>query len=159
MHSDFTVFHAHLAEACRHRKKTPDPLCAVAVDLHFAGVRALDVYRLAKIADELDVSVDWLLRRSDMMELPKAKKKTGPVIRAASEEPRYLSRWLAADVKNRLSGGTPQANDVSISLGVILQGSRRQISEAYWLIARSEENFAVRATLMIAFLSQPSLSW
>jgi hypothetical protein len=71
--SDFTVFHAHLAEACRDRKKTPDPLCAAAVDLHFAGVRALDVYRLAKLADELDVSVDWLLGRSDMMELPKAK--------------------------------------------------------------------------------------
>ena len=70
VHSDFTVFHAHLAEACRHRKKTPDPLCAAAVDLHFAGVRALDVYRLAKIADELDVSVDWLLGRSDMMEIP-----------------------------------------------------------------------------------------
>ena len=70
MHSDFTVFREHLAEACRDRKRTPDPLCAAAVDLHFAGVRALDVYRLAKIADELDVSVDWLLGRSDMMELP-----------------------------------------------------------------------------------------
>jgi hypothetical protein len=71
MRSDFTVFHGHLAEACRDRKKTPDPLCAAAMDLHFAGVRALDVYRLAKIADELNVSVDWLLGRSDMMELPR----------------------------------------------------------------------------------------
>ena len=71
MHSDFTVFHEHLADAYRDRKKSPDPLCAAAVDLHFAGVRALDVYRLAKIADELDVSVDWLLGRSDMMELPR----------------------------------------------------------------------------------------
>jgi hypothetical protein len=70
MHSDFTVFREHLAEACRDRKKSPDPLCAAAVDLHFAGLRALDVYRLAKIADELDVSVDWLLGRSDKMELP-----------------------------------------------------------------------------------------
>ena len=80
MPSDFTVFHAHLAEACRDRKKAPDPLCAAAVDLHFAGVRALDVYRLAKLADELDVSVDWLLGRSDMMEVPKAKKQaaSGP---------------------------------------------------------------------------------
>jgi hypothetical protein len=69
--SDFTVFREHLAEACRDRKKTPDPLCAAAMHLHFAGVRALDVYRLAKIADELDVSVDWLLGRSDMMELPR----------------------------------------------------------------------------------------
>jgi hypothetical protein len=71
MHSDFTVFREHLAEACRDRKKSPDPLCAAAVDLHFAGLRALDVYRLAKIADELDVSVDWLLGRSDKMELPR----------------------------------------------------------------------------------------
>ena len=84
MQSDFTVFHEHLAEACRDRNKTPDPLCAAAVDLHFAGVRALDVYRLAKLADELDVSVDWLLGRSDMMELPKTKKnaKTGPAGKA-----------------------------------------------------------------------------
>jgi len=71
MHSDFTVFREHLSEACRDRKKSRDPLCAAAVDLHFAGVRALDVYRLAKIADELDVSVDWLLGRSDKMELPR----------------------------------------------------------------------------------------
>jgi hypothetical protein len=27
-------------------------------------VKALDVYRLTQIADRLDVSVDWLLRRS-----------------------------------------------------------------------------------------------
>jgi len=82
--SDFAVFREHLAAACRKRKMTPDPLCAAAVDLHFAGLRALDVYRLAKIADELDVSVDWLLGRSDMMELPKTKKnaKTGPAGKA-----------------------------------------------------------------------------
>ena len=80
MQSDFAVFREHLAAACRKRRMTPDPLCAAAVDLHFAGLRALDVYRLAKIADELDVSVDWLLGRSDMMEMPKAKKEacTGP---------------------------------------------------------------------------------
>ncbi len=71
MHSNFTVFREHLAEAYRDRKKDPDPLCAAAVDLHFAGVRALDIYRLAKIADELDVSLDWLLGRSDTMELPR----------------------------------------------------------------------------------------
>ena len=71
MQSDFRVFREHLEDAYRDRKKSPDPICAAAVDLHFAGVRALDVYRLAKIADELDVSVDWLLGRSDMMELPR----------------------------------------------------------------------------------------
>ncbi len=75
MQSDFTVFHENLAAACRERKTTHDPLCAAAVNLHFAGVRALDVYRLARIADNLDVSVDWLLGRSDVMELPKANAK------------------------------------------------------------------------------------
>lgn len=57
---------------------THDPLCAAAVDLHFAGVRALDIYRLARIADNLEVSVDWLLGRSDSVELPN-KKTENPV--------------------------------------------------------------------------------
>ena len=43
--------------------------------LDFAGLKALDIYRLAQIADRLDVSVDWLLGRSGVMELPKAKGK------------------------------------------------------------------------------------
>jgi hypothetical protein len=75
MQSDFAVLRENLAAACRERKMTHDPLCAAAVDLHFAGVRALDIYRLATIADNLDVSVDWLLGRSDTMELPKARAK------------------------------------------------------------------------------------
>ena len=36
-------------------------------------LKALDVYRLAEIADRLDVSVDWLLGRSEIMEVPKAR--------------------------------------------------------------------------------------
>ena len=48
---------------------------AAAVDLHFAGLKALDVYRLAEIADRLDVSVDWLLGRSEIMEVPKARAR------------------------------------------------------------------------------------
>ena len=87
MPSDFAVFREHFAAACRKRKMTPDPLCAAAVDLHFAGLRALDVYRLAKIADELDVSVDWLLGRSDMMEMPEAKAK-----KRSLREPRELRK-------------------------------------------------------------------
>ncbi len=75
MQSDFAIFRENLAAACRERNMTHDPHCAAAVDLHFAGVRALDVYRLAKIADSLQVSVDWLLGRSDMMELPKKNGK------------------------------------------------------------------------------------
>ena len=71
MQSNFTVLRANLAAAYRKRKVIQDPLCTAAVDLHFAGVRALDIYRLARMADELDVSVDWLLGRSDVMELRK----------------------------------------------------------------------------------------
>jgi len=73
MQSDLSVFRDHLAKACRLRKMTHDGTSAAAVGLHFAGLRALDIYRLAHIADELDVSVDWLLGRSDVMELPKGK--------------------------------------------------------------------------------------
>jgi hypothetical protein len=76
--SNLTVLRENLAVACRERKMTHDPLCAAAVDLHFAGVRALDIYRLATIADNLDVSVDWLLGRSDSMEVPKAKANSRP---------------------------------------------------------------------------------
>lgn len=73
MQSNLCVLHDHLLKACRLRKKTHDHLCAAAVDLHFAGLKALDIYRLAQIADKLDVSVDWLLGRSDVMELPHPK--------------------------------------------------------------------------------------
>ena len=76
MQSDFTVLREHLAAACRERNMTHDPHCAAAVDLHFAGVRALDIYRLARIADTLEVSVDWLLGRTDSMELPNGKAKS-----------------------------------------------------------------------------------
>jgi hypothetical protein len=38
-------------------------------------VKALDIYRLARIADNLDVSVDWLLGRSDSMEVTESKAK------------------------------------------------------------------------------------
>ncbi|MGO9544754.1 MAG: hypothetical protein ACLPPF_08165 [Rhodomicrobium sp.] len=75
MQSDFSAFRDHLAEACRLRNKTHDPHCASAIGLHFAGLKALDVYRLAQIADQLDVSVDWLLGRSDKMELPKEQAR------------------------------------------------------------------------------------
>lgn len=40
-----------------------------AIDLEFSGLKALDIERLSQIADKLDVSMDWLLGRSDRMEL------------------------------------------------------------------------------------------
>jgi hypothetical protein len=74
MKSDFSGLGEHLAQACRLRKmRTFDPYCTAAIGLHFAGLRALDIYRLAHMADQLDVSVDWLLGRSDTMELPERR--------------------------------------------------------------------------------------
>jgi len=73
MQSNFTVFRANLAAARRERKTPYDPQSTAAVELHFAGIRPLDIYRFAGIADELNVSLDWLLGRSDAMELPKDK--------------------------------------------------------------------------------------
>ena len=82
MPTDFSLFRERMAEACRIRGMTHDAVCRSigmggrrTVDLDFAGLRALDIYRLTQIADRLDVSVDWLLGRSDVMELPKAKGK------------------------------------------------------------------------------------
>jgi hypothetical protein len=41
------------------------------IDLAVSGLRALDVDRLAQIADRLDGLIGWLLVRSDAMKLPK----------------------------------------------------------------------------------------
>lgn len=78
MQANFSLFREHLTEAYRLRNLNYDPVCAAAINLHFAGLKALDVYRLAKMADELDVSVDWLLGRSERMELPKSSGQSEP---------------------------------------------------------------------------------
>jgi hypothetical protein len=44
-------------------------------DLEHSGARVLDIHRLVQIADQLDVSIDWLLGRSDVMEAAKAETK------------------------------------------------------------------------------------
>ena len=44
------------------------------VDLETFGLQALNVYRLTQIADRLDVSVDWLLGRTDNMEAHKGER-------------------------------------------------------------------------------------
>jgi hypothetical protein len=75
MQTNFSVLHDHLAEACRLRKMSHDRVCFEAVELHFAGLRALDAFQLAQIADRLDVSMDWLLGRREAMDVPKAKAK------------------------------------------------------------------------------------
>ena len=77
MPTDFNVFRDRLAEACRVRGMTHDAVYRSigmggrrALDLQFSGLRALDLYRVCQIADRLDVSLDWLLGRSDAMEIP-----------------------------------------------------------------------------------------
>jgi hypothetical protein len=79
MSTDFSLFRDRFAEACRIRGMKPDAVyrsiglgARRTLDLQSVGVlRTLDLYRVCQIADRLDVSLDWLLGRSDMMELPK----------------------------------------------------------------------------------------
>jgi hypothetical protein len=83
MPTDFSLFRHRFAEACRLRDMKPDAVYRSvgiggrrALDLQSVGVlRALDLYRVCQIADRLDVSLDWLLGRSDVMELPQDGKQ------------------------------------------------------------------------------------
>jgi hypothetical protein len=77
MQTNFSLFRERLAEACRARKMTHIELFRSVgiggrrvVYFHSHGIKALDLYRVCQIADALNVSVDWLLGRSDAMELP-----------------------------------------------------------------------------------------
>ncbi len=88
--SDFTVFRDRIAEACHLRNMPQAKLYARvglggrrAVDFELSGVSAIDINRLALIAEQLDVSLDWLLGRTNVMsvlempepEPPKRKAK------------------------------------------------------------------------------------
>ena len=85
MQTDFSLFRERLAEACRARNTTETKVCSRiglgakrALHLASAGPRAIDVYRLCQIADVLDISLDWLTGRSnvmDVMEMPELPKK------------------------------------------------------------------------------------
>ncbi len=82
MSTNFSLFRDRFAEACRVRDMKPDAVyrsvgigARRTLDLQSVGVlRALDLYRVCQIADRLNVSLDWLLGRSDVMELPKDEK-------------------------------------------------------------------------------------
>jgi hypothetical protein len=88
MRTDFHLFRERLAEACRARGTTEAKVCAQiglgarrAFHLALAGPRAIDVWRLCQIAEELDVSLDWLTGRSNVMDVmerpePEPKRKT-----------------------------------------------------------------------------------
>ena len=45
------------------------------LDVHLSGLRALDLYRVCQIGHGFDVSVDWLLGRTDVMNLPGLRPK------------------------------------------------------------------------------------
>jgi len=82
MPTNSSVFRERLAEACRIRGTTSDAVCRSigmggrrALNVHLLGLHALDLYRVCQIADRLEVSVDWLLGRSDVMYI--AQKKRG----------------------------------------------------------------------------------
>jgi transcriptional regulator with XRE-family HTH domain len=74
MQTDYSVFSERLAEACQARNITRDRLCAgIRMDgrrttsFLIQGLKAIDLYRVCQIADKLDVSIDWLLGRSNVM--------------------------------------------------------------------------------------------
>jgi hypothetical protein len=83
MSTDFSLFRERFAEACRVRGMKPAAVyksiglgARRALDLESVGVlRALDLYRVCQIADRLGVSVDWLVGRSEVMEVSKGNVK------------------------------------------------------------------------------------
>jgi hypothetical protein len=80
MRTDFRLFRERLAEACRARNETETKICQQiglsgrrAITLALTGPGAIDLWRVCQIADVLDVSLDWLTGRSnlmDVMEMP-----------------------------------------------------------------------------------------
>jgi len=81
--TDFSVFRERFAEACRIRGMKPDAVyrsiglgARRTLVMQTVGVlQALDLYRLTQIADRLDVSLDWLLGRSSVIEIPMSERQ------------------------------------------------------------------------------------
>jgi hypothetical protein len=62
------------------------------IDLEYSGLRALDINRLAQIADKLDVSIDWVLSLTDEPEIPKrAPFRSGVELALLPSGPRNFS--------------------------------------------------------------------
>jgi len=77
MQMDFGLFPERLEKACRARDLPLDALChstGLGSDnadiLPVVGVKALGIFELAQIAGTLDVSIDWLLGRTNVMDVP-----------------------------------------------------------------------------------------
>lgn len=70
--ADFSLFRERLREACKQRGTTPARLARsvgtpprAALGFAYGGWRSIDIYTLCLMADRLDVSLDWLLGRTD----------------------------------------------------------------------------------------------
>jgi hypothetical protein len=95
MRTDFRIFRERLGEACRARDKTETKIYQQiglggrrAITLALTGPGAIDLWRICQIADFLNVSLDWLTGRSNVMavmempELPEPSKKKGKTAKA-----------------------------------------------------------------------------
>ncbi len=74
MRTDFSVFVERLNEACGARDITKAQHFRSigfggrrVISFERSGLRILDLYRVCQMADELDVSLDWLLGRTNVM--------------------------------------------------------------------------------------------
>ncbi len=85
MQTKFSLFSERLAEACRMRNMTESKVFAgiglsgrLANNPSIFGPGALDLYRVCQIADVLNVSLDWLMGRSNVMSVMEDVKHPKP---------------------------------------------------------------------------------
>jgi hypothetical protein len=85
MRADFALFHERLAQACLARQVAEPKLAASiglsprrAIIMSLTGPGSLDLDRVCQIADVLDVSVDWLVGRTNIMDLLELPELRGP---------------------------------------------------------------------------------
>ena len=89
MHTNFSVFRDRLNEACRVRNLSHSGLCKgiglapkKAIEIEYYPLKTLDLYRVSQIADQLKVSIDWLLGRTNVMnvvEMPEPEEPELPM--------------------------------------------------------------------------------
>ncbi len=76
MPTNFSLFRERLNEACRLRNMSHTALCKgiglaprKAIEIEYYPLKTLDLYRVSQIADKLEVSIDWLLGRTNIMDV------------------------------------------------------------------------------------------
>ncbi len=85
MKTNFSLFRERLAEICRMRNMTESKVFAGiglsgrrAINPSVFGPGALDLYSVCQIADVLNVSLDWLMGRSNVMSVMEDVKHPKP---------------------------------------------------------------------------------